>query len=129
MQVYIKYPLYRGTRDPKLLRPSSDGFFGLQLTEVLTASVLPGVIAVIFVLFVGAGAFLLIQRTVPIALNLETHWWMALLGANVLKLNFHPNFAWTVFYNFDSKYNVTQKIFSSSVKVILIQIGNCYIFI
>ena len=54
---------------------------------------------------------------------------MLLLAENVLKLNFRLNFAWTVLYDFDSKYNVTQKIFSLSVKVILIQICNCYIFI
>ena len=53
----------------------------------------------------------------------------SLLAGNMMKLNFHLNFASTVLYDFDSKYNVTQKIFSSSVKVILIQICNCYIFI
>ena len=32
MQVYIKYPIHRGMRDPELLRPSSDGLF-LTLTD------------------------------------------------------------------------------------------------
>ena len=41
---------------------------------------------------------------------------MALLAGNMFKLNFRLNFALTVFNDFDSKYNVTQKIFSSSEK-------------
>ena len=54
---------------------------------------------------------------------------MAILARNVLKLNLRMNFAWTVLYYFDSKYNVTKKIFSFPVKIILIQICNYYIFI
>ena len=49
-------------------------FFGLRPTEVLTASILPGVLAVIFLPLVGAAAFLLILRTVHVALNLEIYW-------------------------------------------------------
>ena len=42
-----------------------------------------------------------------------------------MKLNLSQSFACTFLYDFDSKYNVTKKFFSASVKVVIFR-ESCY---